>query len=417
MISRKRPDIGLLLAHIARQGDTVRADRLSQALRSLILQGQLVSNDQLPSSRQLARDVGISRSTVETAYEQLADEQLLDRRLGSGTFVTIRSEVTSALPSIHTTRTTQTRAPRRHRLSARGRAMRLGSSQATTIFKRHETPRGKENSPVGFSKTSFPFKQWASHLQWALSALETQEERALCLEAEKTVRQCLAEQLNLRQGIACHADDLLLARDRIALFRVIVTYLCNPGDSAFVDLRIIDEVTSSLRATGLEVTPFEVEEARVRENGPLSLFGAAPRVAIVCEPSIGTKRSPILPMPISKTSANHSLPMWWVNDLSDAFWFRVTHQDNSISLSPQASHRILTGSLQPIMGPLASIAFAYLPIALRRDIASLCNHMAERPETLSLIALSRFIGSGQLYAYLRERRLATGTQMALGAIG
>lgn len=61
--------------------------QLQRALREAIEKGALGPEDALPSERQLAADLGISRITVRKALDGLADLGLLVRRHGSGNFV------------------------------------------------------------------------------------------------------------------------------------------------------------------------------------------------------------------------------------------------------------------------------------------------------------------------------------------
>jgi GntR family transcriptional regulator/MocR family aminotransferase len=61
--------------------------RLTNALRSAILEQRLPVGARLPSTRSLAQDLEISRSTVLVAFEQLATEGYLVSRSGSGTMV------------------------------------------------------------------------------------------------------------------------------------------------------------------------------------------------------------------------------------------------------------------------------------------------------------------------------------------
>src|SRR6188472_4648291 len=58
------------------------------AIRRAILDGVLTPGAQLLSSRALAEDLGVSRTTTLLAYEQLQAEGYLRARRGSGTFVT-----------------------------------------------------------------------------------------------------------------------------------------------------------------------------------------------------------------------------------------------------------------------------------------------------------------------------------------
>ncbi|KIC32652.1 MocR-like pyridoxine biosynthesis transcription factor PdxR [Leisingera sp. ANG-S5] len=57
------------------------------ALRRRISEGSLGLGTRLPSSRALAQDLGVARSTVVTAYDQLVAEGFAETRQGSGIFV------------------------------------------------------------------------------------------------------------------------------------------------------------------------------------------------------------------------------------------------------------------------------------------------------------------------------------------
>ena len=66
--------------------------KLQRALRDAIEQGALGPDDALPSERQLANDLGISRITVRKAIDGLVEDGLLVRRQDSGNFVGTRIE-------------------------------------------------------------------------------------------------------------------------------------------------------------------------------------------------------------------------------------------------------------------------------------------------------------------------------------
>jgi len=70
--------------------------RLAGALRVAIERGEVVPGFRLPPERQLAHTLGISRTTVVTAYDALRDEDLLESRQGSGTWVRETPDLESA---------------------------------------------------------------------------------------------------------------------------------------------------------------------------------------------------------------------------------------------------------------------------------------------------------------------------------
>lgn len=61
--------------------------QLCDQIRQRIVSGWLLQNSQLPPSRRLATDLGISRSTVVIAYEQLVAEGYIEGRTGAGFYV------------------------------------------------------------------------------------------------------------------------------------------------------------------------------------------------------------------------------------------------------------------------------------------------------------------------------------------
>ena len=64
-----------------------RRGQLEQSLRDAIRVGRIRPGARLPSSRELAETLGVSRGLVVNAYNQLTAEGLLDARAGSGTSV------------------------------------------------------------------------------------------------------------------------------------------------------------------------------------------------------------------------------------------------------------------------------------------------------------------------------------------
>ena len=61
--------------------------QLYRQLRQAVLEGRLRPGVRLPATRFLARELGLSRNTVLTAYDQLASEGFLELRHRSGVFV------------------------------------------------------------------------------------------------------------------------------------------------------------------------------------------------------------------------------------------------------------------------------------------------------------------------------------------
>jgi GntR family transcriptional regulator len=61
--------------------------QLQQRVVAMILDGALNEGDPLPSVRQVAADYQINPLTVSKAYQELVDQQLVEKRRGLGMFV------------------------------------------------------------------------------------------------------------------------------------------------------------------------------------------------------------------------------------------------------------------------------------------------------------------------------------------
>jgi len=72
--------------------------KLYEALRRAILDGKLSAGHRLPSSRELAQDLRLSRNTVVAALNQLNVEGLLTSHVGRGTYVSDRPTQKTARP-------------------------------------------------------------------------------------------------------------------------------------------------------------------------------------------------------------------------------------------------------------------------------------------------------------------------------
>ncbi len=67
-------------------------EQIEQQIKAQILDGTIAENAQLPSIRQLARDLKISIITTTRAYNDLADEGFVISVAGKGYFVTPRGD-------------------------------------------------------------------------------------------------------------------------------------------------------------------------------------------------------------------------------------------------------------------------------------------------------------------------------------
>jgi 2-aminoadipate transaminase len=77
----------LALVKIERDSGVPLYRQIARQLREAILTGDLPEGARLPTERALARELGVNRTTVMNAYNELADEGLIEGHVGRGTLV------------------------------------------------------------------------------------------------------------------------------------------------------------------------------------------------------------------------------------------------------------------------------------------------------------------------------------------
>ena len=73
--------------HLRVDGRGDRTRQVYQQVRAAIADGLLRPGEAVPSSRELARRLGVARNTVTLAYDRLTAEGFLRSRIGAGTYV------------------------------------------------------------------------------------------------------------------------------------------------------------------------------------------------------------------------------------------------------------------------------------------------------------------------------------------
>lgn len=91
-MTEQQPLVDALRVELGRENAAPLYQRVQNGIRRAMDQGTLDANDAIPSERDLATQLGVSRITVRRAVKGLVDEGLLNQRQGAGTFVSPRVE-------------------------------------------------------------------------------------------------------------------------------------------------------------------------------------------------------------------------------------------------------------------------------------------------------------------------------------
>ncbi len=187
--------------------------------RQNILNGRFRPGQGVPSSRDLAATLGVARSTVTEAYEQLIAEGYLEAARGSGTFVCAR------LPE---------ELPKTGKRTAKLRPVRLSdyAQRLTYDYVRASAPPGVITFPTGSPDLrSFPFALWRRMiLRESRAARSDLYDYTDHTAGHPDLRREIAAYLSRTRGVSANQEQVLVVNGSQQGLDLCARLLLNPGD-------------------------------------------------------------------------------------------------------------------------------------------------------------------------------------------
>src|SRR6266568_3610411 len=219
--------------------------QLAAALRKAIAEGSLAAGARLPSTRALAAELGLARSTVVGVFEQLAAEGFITARPGSGHAVPARLEESPAVPGIV--------YPATPRPVSRQAA--LLRNVAST---RHGPPVPFEMGHVEVDgRLITTWKHLASR---ALSGRPRTDWGYGDHQGEVRLRTAIAEYLAAARGVRCRLEQIVLTSGTQQGLSLAARILIDPGDTAWIEDPCYRAAFDILRAAEARIVPVAVDE-------------------------------------------------------------------------------------------------------------------------------------------------------------
>lgn len=201
-----------------------------RALRDAILRGTLAPGTALPSSRTLARELGLSRNTLLRAVAQLIEEGYAEVRRGAGTFVARELPIAAALA---------TAAARDSRTSARGsnRVVRLSrSAQAAARFsvtpswELRRDPRTIDFHYGDAAYQDLPLATWARLYARRFRRAGVRDLAYRAPGGHPPLREEIAAYLARARGVQCTKDQVIVTTGSQQAIDLCLRVLVNAGD-------------------------------------------------------------------------------------------------------------------------------------------------------------------------------------------
>jgi len=219
--------------------------QLYRQLRSLIERRVLPSGTALPSSRVLAKDLGVGRNTVIAAYDQLALEGFIDIARGTRPLV-------AGLPA-YSPPPRQADRQGESTLSARGRMM---SEQPF----HHGQPGITAFHPGLPDADNFPFNTWSKLLTRRTKLARSDLFGSYYITGYPPLCEAIARYLAASRGVICQPDQVIITNGAQAAFDVLGRLLTDPGDAVWMEEPGYYGAAAAFLSAGARLLPLSVTD-------------------------------------------------------------------------------------------------------------------------------------------------------------
>ncbi|MFP2905670.1 PLP-dependent aminotransferase family protein [Pyxidicoccus sp. 3LFB2] len=389
--------IASLLLRLDRRSKASLQEQLCQGLRQAISTGVLAPGTRLPSTRQLASELAVSRTTVVASLLQLLEEGYLTARERSGTFVAEDAGRLAAAPAGGRPRASSD-SPLRlsRRMTELERAWTEGVLPAPGA-----RPRAFRLSRPALDH--FPVRDWSRIL--SRRAARISYAQLDYGEEAPELRSAIAQLVSSSRGMRVHADQVLLFTGSQRALEFAVGAVLDRGDKAWMEDPGYAGARGVLRAAGASIISVPVDD-----QGLVVAEGVArakdARLAF-------TTPSCQFPLGVTMSLSRRQELLRWadaanaciVEDDYDCE-FRYTGAPLAALHGLDASHRVLyVNSFSRTMFPALRLGYLVAPERLAERLRRARATLEEPLPSLVQLALVDFIAEGHFVRHLRKMKV------------
>ena len=374
------------------------------ALRRDIASGLLPAGARLPSTRALAGDLGVARSTVVQAYEQLRLEGYLEGRPGAGTRVAER------LPDdyVRPVRAPRARGARNGSAaeapvpgpSARGRAIVAAVPSFAPL--RDRAPRAFRAGVPAVDV--FPLELWGRLLSRRWQRMSPKQLAYIDPFGHPPLREAVADYLRAARGVHCEAAQVMIVAGSQQALDLCGRVLLDPGDQAWLEDPGYHGARGALTAAGAELVPVPVDDEGLD-------------VAYGCNAAPGARLAFVTParqLPLGVTlspARRRALLAWarargaWViEDDYDSEFRYASRPLGALQGEDDAGCVLHVGTFSKVMAPSLRLGYLVVPPALVDAFAAARHFTDYSSSWLEQAVLADFITAGHFERHIRRMR-------------
>lgn len=369
------------------------ADQLYQILRDRILSGQLDSLVKLPTTRELADALQVSRTTVIRAYDQLYAEGYIAARVGDGTYVAPSAAAMPKTPA-------GAGLVKAKELSALGQALAqsavpLTGGGAPRAFRLGVPPLDLFPGAV-WARLHANFWRRAPHHHIGYSDPA----------GDARLREMIAGYLRNARGLVCDPAQIVITSGTQQAVFLCTQLLLDPGAKAAMENPGYPRAAGALRLAGAEVAGIDVDAEGLVTDQLANL----PDVRLVY-----TTPSHQYPLGATLSLTRRLALLTWAKAakgfvLEDDYDGEYRYNGTPLALlsSLDRSGRVLyLGTFSKIAFPGLRLGYVVAPIALAAPLAALRSQYDRHSSVAEQAVMAEFIAQGHFQRHVRRMRRAS----------
>lgn len=390
--------------------------QLCDALRSVILSGQLRAGARLPSTRALAGELGIARSTVLVAFEQLLAEGYLEGKRRSGTYVA------PALPDelLRTRqRTIPASQPVQQALSRRGALLVQAAELGAVLPYRSDGLRLGRSGPPAFDGSipaleAFPYAVWERLAArcWRTSARGLTRYSAPA--GYGPLREAIAAYLGPARGVHCTPEQVIVVGSGHQAMELVAQVLLDPGEAAWIEDPGYRGAAHALLGAGARLISVPVDGHGLDVAAGVARCPTAKLAFVTPSHQVPLGVTMSLSRRLAMLEWAREAGAWILEDDYDGEFRYVGQPLGAMQGLDTAGRVIYLGTFSKVLFPALRLAYLVVPAALADAFVDAHLCLGVCASLLNQAVLTEFMAEGHFVRHIRRmRRLYAARQAAL----
>jgi len=392
---------------LERHGEKPLFVQLYSEICRLILTKALPCNTKLPASRALASDLGISRTTVLSAYDQLAAEGYVEARRGAGVFVVdglagglgeVYEPISAPLPVVA------------HKITTSKRTAGLVAQ------------RPQRSPIVAFDAGKpdlgcFPFEQWSRFLakSWRQPAIDQlyESENAGYVRLKQEISTYLARE----RGLACSFDQVILTSSTHEAVEVLSQVLLDEGDEVWIEDPVYHSALHAFIRAGVRPVSVRVDEEGFCLSTALAKTDRAKLAFITPSRQYPLGQTMSLSRRLALIDWARTHNSWVIEDDYDSEYRYRGPPLQPLAARDGFKRTIYLGSFSKVMFPALRLSYIVAPKALVKPLLATFQSTGKQASILAQPALAEFMASGYFARHIRRTRRLYAKRYAALCVG